>query len=121
MGDARTGALRVVFLGGILVTAIVLVGYGATAMAQEQQEVEKTQVKEEVVVTGTLIPRPTLEAMSPVTTIDVEAITYAGNTRLEDMLSTLPQIFSAQNSTVSNGSPGTASNNLRHIRGARTK
>ena len=120
MRDTRSGGVRLTLLGGILVTAIVLVGYGGTATAQEQQQVEKTQVKEEVVVTGTLIPRPTLEAMSPVTTMDVEAITYAGNTRLEDMLTTLPQIFSAQNSTVSNGSSGTATVNLRNMGSVRT-
>ena len=120
MRDTRSGGVRLTLLGGILVTAIVLVGYGGTATAQEQQQVEKTQVKEEVVVTGTLIPRPTLEAMSPVTTMDVEALTYAGNTRLEDMLTTLPQIFSAQNSTVSNGSSGTATINLRNMGSVRT-
>ena len=48
---------------------------------------------EAVQVTGTLIPRPTLEAMSPVTTLEVEELTYRGITRLEDLLTTLPQIF----------------------------
>jgi outer membrane receptor protein involved in Fe transport len=107
-------------LGGILVTAIVLVGYGGTAMAQEQQEVEKTQVKEEVVVTGTLIPRPTLEAMSPVSTMEIEELSYRGNTRLEDLLTQLPMIFVAQNSTVSNGASGSASIDLRNLGSVRT-
>jgi outer membrane receptor protein involved in Fe transport len=122
MQDARSGALRFVLLGGVLVTVIGLLGYGATAMAQEQQQEKPVQkeIKEEVVVTGTLIPRPTLEAMSPVTTMDVEAITYAGNTRLEDMLTTLPQIFSSQNSTVSNGASGAATVNLRNMGSWRT-
>ena len=35
-------------------------------------------VREEVVVTGTLIPRPTLEALSPVATMDVEEFSYRG-------------------------------------------
>ncbi len=122
MTDVRTDGHRVVLLGGVLVTVIGLVGYGATAMAQEQQQEKPVQkeIKEEVVVTGTLIPRPTLEAMSPVTTMDVEALTYAGNTRLEDMLTTLPQIFSSQNSTVSNGASGAATVNLRNMGSWRT-
>jgi len=120
MRDSRTGDLRVVLLVGVLVTTIGLVGYGATAMAQEQQQVEKTQVKEEVVVTGTLIPRPTLEAMSPVATLDVEALSYRGTTRIEDLLNSLPQVFAAQNSTVSNGSSGTATVDLRYLGTNRT-
>ena len=55
---------------------------------------------EAVQVTGTLIPRPTLEAMSPVTTLEVEELTYRGINRVEDLLTTLPQVFVAQNSAV---------------------
>jgi len=121
MGDAKSRGLRVVLLGGILVTAIGLVGYGATAMAQEQQqEVEKTQVKEEVVVTGTLIPRPTLEAMSPVSTLEIEELTYRGVTRMEDLLTQLPQVFVSQNAIISNGASGTATVNLRNMGAVRT-
>ncbi len=134
MRDASTGILRAVFLGGALVAAIWLVGSGTTAMAQEQQQQgqqaqakpkdqEKPpteQFKEEVVVTGTLIPRPTLEAMTPVATMDVEELTYQGTTRLEDLLSTLPQVFRAQNSTVSNGASGTATVDLRYLGSQRT-
>jgi iron complex outermembrane recepter protein len=97
--------------------ANINVAAGSVATLQVQMQ---SAVREEVTVTGTLIPRPTLEAMSPVTTMDVEALTYAGNTRLEDMLTTLPQIFSAQNSTVSNGSSGTATINLRNMGSVRT-
>ncbi len=75
---------------------------------------------EAVQVTGSLIPRPTLEAMSPVTTLEIEELTYRGMTRLEDLLTTLPQVFTAQNSTVSNGSVGTATVNLRNMGDSRT-
>ena len=119
MTDVRTDGNRFVLLAAIVVVAIGLVGFGAVAVAQQEQPVKK-EIKEEVVVTGTLIPRPTLEAMSPVTTMETEAITYAGNTRLEDMLTTLPQIFSAQNSTVSNGASGAATVNLRNMGSVRT-
>src|SRR3972149_9396584 len=121
MGDAKRRGLRAVALGPTLVPAIGLVGYGATAMAQEQQqEVEKTQVKEEVVVTGTLIPRPTLEAMSPVSTLEIEELTYRGVTRMEDLLTQLPQGFVSQNAIISHGASGTATVNLRNMGAGRT-
>jgi outer membrane receptor protein involved in Fe transport len=115
---AGTYSIRCVLQGfATLEQANINVAAGSAATLQVQMQ---SAVREEVTVTGTLIPRPTLEAMSPVTTMDVEAITYAGNTRLEDMLTTLPQIFSAQNSTVSNGSSGTATINLRNMGSVRT-
>jgi iron complex outermembrane recepter protein len=75
---------------------------------------------EQIQVTGSLIPRPTLEAMSPVTTLDVEELTYRGMTRVEDLLQSLPQVFAAQNSSVSNGSSGTATVDLRYLGPQRT-
>jgi outer membrane receptor protein involved in Fe transport len=75
---------------------------------------------ETVQVTGTLIPRPTLEAMSPVTTLEVEELTYRGINRVEDLLTSLPQVFAAQNSTVSNGASGTATVDLRYLGTNRT-
>jgi len=137
MPDARSGGLRWFFFGGVLATAILLVGFGATAMAQGQpqdqqkpadQQAAKDQAtpetqeqfKEEVVVTGTMIPRPTLEAMSPVSTLEIEELTYRGMTRLEDLLVQLPQVFVAQNSTISNGASGTATVSLRNMGAVRT-
>ena len=75
---------------------------------------------EAVQVTGTLIPRPTLEAMSPVTTLEVEELTYRGINRVEDLLTSLPQVFVAQNSSVSNGATGTATVDLRYLGPQRT-
>jgi len=75
---------------------------------------------EAVQVTGTLIPRPTLEAMSPVTTLDIEELTYRGISRVEDLLQTLPQVFAAQNSTIANGASGTATVDLRYLGANRT-
>jgi iron complex outermembrane receptor protein len=118
MRDVRKTAHRIVLLGGIVVIAMGLIGYGAPAMAQAEKPMK--EVKEEVTVTGTLIPRPSLEALSPVSTLNVEQLTYQGNTRLEDLLTTLPQVFSAQNSTVSNGSAGTAQVDLRNMGPFRT-
>ncbi len=75
---------------------------------------------EAIQVTGSLIPRPVLEAMSPVTTLDIEELSYSGKTRLEDLLTSLPQVFTQQNSSVSNGASGTATVNLRNLGSQRT-
>jgi iron complex outermembrane recepter protein len=122
MRDSSSGLQRAFFVG-LLVAVVGLLGFGATAMAQAQQQEQpatQEQFKEEVVVTGTLIPRPTLEAMSPVTTMDVEELTYRGMTRLEDLLTSLPMVFNAQNSTISNGASGTATIDLRYLGAVRT-
>jgi iron complex outermembrane recepter protein len=78
------------------------------------------KLKEEVTVTGSLIPRPTLKEMSPVATLDVEELSYRGVTKLEDLLTSLPQVFNAQNSTVANGASGTATVDLRFLGPQRT-
>ncbi len=75
---------------------------------------------EAVQVTGTLIPRPTLEAMSPVTTIDVEELTYQGITGSKTSSPPSRRSSTAQNSTIANGSSGTATVDLRELGDYRT-
>jgi outer membrane receptor protein involved in Fe transport len=52
--------------------------------------------------------------------MDVEQITYRGMNRVEDILTSLPQVFNAQNSTIANGASGTATVDLRYLGPART-
>jgi outer membrane receptor protein involved in Fe transport len=98
----------------------------ATITAGEFQTVDASMqagtsgVREELTVTGSLIPRPTLEAMAPVATLDVQEIQYQGTTRLEDFLTNLPQVFAAQSSVFSNGASGTATIDLRGLGARRT-
>ncbi len=129
MGSEKFRFRWAVLLGGVLITVTGLVGYGVPAMAQEQppaateEEVQAAVDKaftEEITVTGSLIPRPTLEALSPVATMGIEEITYSGVTRIEDLMATLPQVFSAQNSTIANGASGTATIDLRQLGTFRT-
>ncbi|HEX9208437.1 MAG TPA: TonB-dependent receptor plug domain-containing protein, partial [Steroidobacteraceae bacterium] len=68
---------------------------------------------EQIVVTGSRIAMPNMEAISPVTAISAEEIKATGQTRVEDILNKLPQVFAAQGSNISNGSDGTATVNLR--------
>jgi iron complex outermembrane recepter protein len=89
------------------------------AQTVEQKEGVVT-VKEEVTVTGTLIPREDLTSLSPVATIDVAEVTYQGSGRVEDLIQQLPQAFAAQNFTRSNGASGTATVQLRNLGAVRT-
>jgi iron complex outermembrane receptor protein len=75
---------------------------------------------EEVVVTGSRITSPNLTAISPITSVDAGYISSTNLTRVEDILNNLPMVFAGQNSTVSNGSDGTASLNLRGLGPNRT-
>ena len=74
----------------------------------------------EVVVTGTRIPTPNLESVSPVTAISATDLKAQGVTRVEDMINSLPQAFAAQGSAVSNASTGTATVSLRGLGATRT-
>ena len=88
--------------------------YGATATAQDQdQPTEETLGT--VIVTGSRIASPNLESISPVTAITAEDLSLTGKVRIEDIINQLPQAFAAQGSTISNGSDGTATVNLRGL------
>ncbi|WP_293473730.1 TonB-dependent receptor [Phenylobacterium sp.] len=91
-------------------------GISSQAMAQASSSDEVS----EVVVTGTRIPSPNLESVSPVTAIGAQELKAQGVTRVEDMINTLPQAFAAQGAALSNGSTGTATINLRGLGATRT-
>lgn len=70
---------------------------------------------DEVVITGSRIPQPNLTSISPVTVVGAQDVQLRGVTRVEDLVNQLPSVFAAQNSSVSNGSTGTATINLRGL------
>ena len=80
----------------------------------------QTDEVEEVVVTGSRIPQANLTTTSPVTQVTAEDIAVTGVTRVEDLITQLPQAFASQNSTVSNGASGTATVSLRNLGASRT-
>jgi outer membrane receptor protein involved in Fe transport len=69
----------------------------------------------EIIVTGTRIPQPNLETASPVTTVSSQEVKLSGTTRTEDLVNSLPQVFAAQGSNISNGASGTATVDLRGL------
>jgi iron complex outermembrane recepter protein len=93
------------------------------AAAEKAAKAEKegvVRLADELTVTGTLIPRKDLTALSPVSVVNVEEVTYQGTGRVEDLIQQLPQAFAAQNSSISNGASGTATVQLRNLGAVRT-
>ncbi len=84
------------------------------ATRQEPSELEA------LVVTGSRIQRANLVSSSPVIQVDAEDLSFQGSVRVEDMLRTLPQVYSAQNASQSYGATGTATLNLRNLGAQRT-
>ena len=75
---------------------------------------------EAIVVTGSRIQSVNLTAVSPVTSVTNADIKLSGTQKTEDLLNSLPQVFAAQSSTLSNGATGTATVNLRGLGSQRT-
>src|SRR5438270_725027 len=75
---------------------------------------------EEVVVTGSRLLTPNEASISPITTVSATDLQATGLNRVEDVLNNLPMVFAGQNSTVSNGSDGTGTVDLRGLGPQRT-
>jgi iron complex outermembrane receptor protein len=112
----RTPQTRQRLLATTIITGAALLAFAAPAMAQDEPESEL----EEIVVTGSRIPQANLVTTSPVTQVTSEDIDVQGVTRVEDLITQLPQAFAAQNSTVVNGASGTATVSLRNLGSSRT-
>jgi outer membrane receptor protein involved in Fe transport len=85
-----------------------------------QSDPADAQALEEVVVTGSRIQKTNLVSSSPVTQVDAEELQFQGTVRVEDMMRNLPQVYSDQNTSQSNGATGTATINLRNLGPERT-
>jgi outer membrane receptor protein involved in Fe transport len=103
-----------------LMASSMICGVALAGPALAQTAAASTDEVAEVVVTGTRIPSPNLESVSPVTAVTAAEIKSAGITRVEDMINSLPQAFAAQGSSISNGATGTATLNLRGLGVSRT-
>jgi iron complex outermembrane recepter protein len=91
-----------------------------SAYAQQTAPPDSGQKVEKIEVTGSRLPAPNLEGASPVTVIDAQTIKIDGVRSVENLLNNLPQVFADQGGSVSNGSSGTATVNLRGLGPTRT-
>ena len=112
----RTQKIRNRLLSTTMIGGFAALAFAAPAMAQDAP----SQDLDDVIVTGSRIPQTNLVTTSPVTQVTGEDIDVAGVTRVEDLISQLPQAFAAQNSTVANGASGTATVSLRNLGSSRT-
>jgi iron complex outermembrane recepter protein len=102
---------------GIAISLMVAQSFAQTPAPAPAAATEKV---EKIEVTGSRIPAANLESTSPITTIDAQAIKVDGVRSVENLLNNLPQVFADQGGTVSNGSTGTATVNLRGLGASRT-
>lgn len=77
--------------------------------------VHAQDVMETIIITGTHIQRPNLQANSPITTVDTKDIQMQGVTTIESSLNQLPQVVAAANEHMAGGSDGTSSVDLRGL------
>src|SRR5712691_1464482 len=113
-------AVRMALLGAGAFAASTIQSPFAQAQQAPPKVAETTPELQEVVVTGSRIAAPNLDAISPVTAITAEEIKTTGVTRIEDLVNSLPQVVADQGSGISMGSNGTATLNLRGLGAQRT-
>jgi outer membrane receptor protein involved in Fe transport len=78
------------------------------------------ELQEEVIVTGSRIPRPEVATAAPVTVVGRNQIETAGRASIGDILQQLPAQGNATNTTVNNGGEGATRIDLRSLGAART-
>lgn len=98
--------------------------FAASAYAQDAQQAQPAaaegQQLQRVEVTGSRIATANLESVSPVTVVGAKDIKLEGTRSVENLLNNLPQVFADQGGSISNGSTGTATVNLRNFGADRT-
>ena len=115
--------LRKETVTGIGLAFLLIAAAPALAQDARQPEAEASQEPQQleaVVVTGSRIQQANLFSSSPVIQVEAEDLAFQGTVRVEDMLRNLPQLYSTQNASQSNGATGTATLNLRNLGAART-
>ena len=85
--------------------ALALALISTPSFAQSADPIDDTAEADAapIIVTGTRIVSPNLTAVAPVTAVSAQDIKLSGTSNTEDILNSLPQVFAAQSSTLSNG------------------
>jgi outer membrane receptor for ferrienterochelin and colicin len=110
----KTGAAPIALSAALL----AMPAFAQDALPQGAEEAD--DAGDVIIVTGTRIQSPNLTAAAPVTAVTAADIKLSGTGKTEDILNSLPQVFAAQSSTLSNGATGTATVDLRGLGSART-
>jgi iron complex outermembrane receptor protein len=107
-------------LASSMICGAAFLGLSATSAYAAAAADANTGEVSEIVVTGTRIPSPNLTSIAPVTTVGNTDIKAQGVTRIEDITNSLPQVFAGQGSSITNGSTGAATVDLRGLGPNRT-
>jgi iron complex outermembrane recepter protein len=113
-------------LSGAMLGGMVAATFGVgIAQAQQQAAAPAAGATEggelqEVVVTGSRIKQPSLDAVSPVVAVSAAQIQQVGTPRIEDILNQLPQVVGDMGSALANGATGAATVSLRGLGCQRT-
>ena len=92
-----------------------VLGLASPAVAQEDEA-----AMEQMIVTGSRIPRADLIANSPISVVQAEEIALAGNVTIERVLNQLPQFVPGASSQSNNPGAGFATVDLRGLGNQRT-
>src|SRR5438067_3620443 len=92
---------------------LLLVGGYAAAEETAEREKQNSALEEEIVVTGSRIPRKDLTTPAPVVVITREQIDQSGRFSFGDYLQMLPGQGNAQNTQVNNSDPFTGDGSTR--------
>jgi outer membrane cobalamin receptor len=108
--------------GGLLFTGfpLLVLLLAAPADVRPQEDVESFAALEEVIVTGTRIPRRDYASPSPVSTLDQLTIEFSGQPTLEEALNQMPQVQPDFGRSSNNPGDGTSRLNLRGLGAERT-
>ena len=116
----RCGFALVLLLASLTASALAADAEQPSAEQPNAATRQEPSELEALVVTGSRIQRANLVSSSPVIQIEAEDLAFQGTVRVEDMLRTLPQVYSAQNGSQAYGATGTATLNLRNLGAERT-
>lgn len=97
-----------------------IIGSGAFASASVAQDQNTAEELEEVVVTGSRIPRKDIVANSPTSVISSEEISLANVTEIDQILAALPQTVGSNGPSTNNPGTGSATVDLRNLGTVRT-
>lgn len=114
--DTRNPWLPLAWLIGVCVAAVP----APATLAQDDADDDSENLLEEVIVTGTRIPRRDYASPSPVSTLDQLTIEFSGQPTLEEALNQMPQVQPDFGRTSNNPGDGTSRINLRGLGAERT-
>ncbi len=103
-----------------LLASTIIGGAAFAAVSATSAFAQDTSAPQEVVVTGSRIPRPNLTSAEPITTVTQEEFKFEGTTNVETLLNNLPSVSPSATQFSNNGASGTATVDVRGFGCSRT-